>query len=335
MPRHPCLALLPLALAACGQPAADPSVVRVGFMPNVTHAVALTANERGTFERAVAPARVEWKAFPSGPQVVEAIYAGAVDVAYLGPGPAENGYLRSKGEALTILAGAASGGASLVVRRDAGIHDPADLHGKRLAAPQLGNTQDVALRTFLRARGLRSADQGGDVQVLPIANPDIFHLFKRGRIDGAWVPEPWGSRLVDEAGGEVLVDERSLWENGRFATTVLVASRDALDGKRASIAKLVGAHIDEVRWIREQPAEARARVGAALARLSGKRLPPSLIEHSMARVEVTWDPMAPVLDRLAADARALGYLPRGGPNDLAHLVDRSLLDAALAERGLR
>jgi NitT/TauT family transport system substrate-binding protein len=319
-----------LALAACGGRSGehDPTRLRIGYLANVTHAPALTAQQRGTFAAALAPVEVEWRAFGAGPSVVEAIYAGAIDVAYLGPGPAEMGYLRSKGQALQIIAGAASGGAALVVR--SGITSPSDLHHKKVADPQIGNTQDVALRTWLEKNDLRSTDRGGDVMVLPMGNPDIFNLFRRGDIDGAWVPEPWVTRLETEAGGRVLVDERDLWPDGRFLTTVLVATRDALRWKRDAVAKLLGAHIDEICWIRSHPAEARDATRLALDRIGGKKLPKALIDRSLDRIDFTWDPMEPVLMHLADDARHLRYLPRG---DLAQLVDRSLLDEALAARG--
>ncbi len=298
-------------------------------MPNVTHAAALTAMRRGTFERAVAPARVEWKAFNAGPQVVEAIFADAVDVAYIGPGPAENGYLRSRGEALVVLAGAASGGAGLVVRRGADIHGPADLHRKRLASPQLGNTQDVALRTWLDKNGLRSNDRGGDVYVYPMNNSEILTLMRRGELDGAWVPEPWTARLQLEADGVLLVDERTLWPDGRFPSALLVAARASLGPKHDAIARLLRAHVDEVAWIDAHPTETRSLLREQLTRLSGKALPQQLVDRAMDSVAATWDPMPAALERLAADARRLRYLPEG---DLSRLVDRSLLDAAVAAR---
>ncbi len=231
--RHPG-ALLALAVAlgagaGCSSAGAhDPTVLRIGIMPSVAHAAALTAKRRGTIERAVVPRRVEWKVFGAGPAIIEAIYAGAIDAAYVGPGPAENGFLRSRGEALVVLAGAASGGAAFVVRRSAGIHGPSDLRHKRLATPQLGNTQDVALRTWLEEQGLRTNDRGGDVMVFPLDGPAILTLMKRGDLDGAWVPEPWVARLCDEAGGEVLLDERDLWPDRRFPTALLVAARTAM-----------------------------------------------------------------------------------------------------------
>ncbi len=324
--------LLALALVACSGHRTDPAALRIGYLGNVTHAPALTARARGSFERAAAPLTVEWTAFSAGPQVVEAIYAGALDVAYLGPGPAENGFLRSRGDALRVVAGAAAGGAGLVVRKDAGIRTVADLHGKKLASPQLGNTQDVALRTFLRRNGLRTADAGGDVEVLPITNPDILTLMKRGKLDGAWVPEPWVTRLLDEAGGTLLVDEKTLWPGGRFVTTVMVATPAALAGKRAAVARVVAAHVAEVEWIRGHPREASSLVRAALEKLGGKALPQKVIDAALGNVEVTYDPMPDVLARLAADARALGYLPEG---DLSKLIDRSLLDEALGRSGGR
>jgi NitT/TauT family transport system substrate-binding protein len=322
-----------LALAAgCGaRGESDPELIRIGFLPNVTHAVALSAKARGSFERALAPARVEWKPFHAGPQVVEAIYAGAIDAAYLGPGPAQNGFLRARGQELVMVAGSASGGAGLVVRRGLGIRSARDLHRRTVASPQLGNTQDVALRTWLAANDLRSTDRGGDVAVLPIENPNALTLMKRGQLDGAWVPEPWLTRLCDEAGGELLLDEAALWpeSGGRFPTTVLVATPSALARKRPALERLVSAHVAEIEWLRAHGAEAPALIGDELARLSGKRFPDSLIRRALARVEPTWDPMLPALARQARDARALAYLPDG---DLSSFFDRSLLDRALAAR---
>src|SRR5579871_4383727 len=182
----PALACCLLA-AACNQRRETPNLLRIGYMPNVTHAEALTGQARGSFQRAVGPSvKLEWTAFNAGPQIVEAIFAGALDAAYVGPGPAETGFLRSRGESLRVVAGAAAGGAALVVRKEARVKSAADLHGKSLGSPQLGNTQDIALRTWLAKNGLKTTDRGGDVQVVPTANPDLLTLMKRGKLDGAW-----------------------------------------------------------------------------------------------------------------------------------------------------
>jgi NitT/TauT family transport system substrate-binding protein len=220
-------ALLAVATESFSQQ--TPVVVHVGYFPNITHSQALVGKATGKFEAGLgANAKVDWKEFNAGPSVIEALFAGALDLAYVGPNPAIAGYIRSKGAALRVIAGATSGGAALVVRPAAGIQSPKDFHGKRIATPQLGNTQDVALRAWLQANGLQVREKGGDVQVIPIANPDQLTLFLKGEIDGAWAPEPWASRLVHAANGRIYLDERDLWPNGKFATALLIARADFL-----------------------------------------------------------------------------------------------------------
>src|SRR6202162_3643070 len=174
-----------------------PLVIRVGYFPNITHAQALVGRAGGQFEKAVGPGvQIEWKAFNAGPSMIEALFANALDLTYVGPNPTVTGYVRSRGDAVRVIAGAASGGASLVVRQGAGIQNASDFHGKKVATPQQGNTQDVALRAWLRANGLKPRDKGGDVQVIPTSNPDELTLFLKGQLDAAWAPEPWAARLV-------------------------------------------------------------------------------------------------------------------------------------------
>ncbi len=293
------------------------------MLPTLVQAVPLVARQRGTFERALAPQPVVWRIFHSGPELVGALFAGAIDVGYVGPGPAINGYLRSRGEALVVLAGAASGGTAFVVR--AGIERVDELHGKTLASPQIGNTQDVALRTFLGANGLRTLEQRGDVRVLPVVSAEVLQLMQRGELDGAWVPEPWVT-LLEQAGAHVLIDERSLWPGGRFPTALLVARP-----QHQGIAQVVAAHVDEVAWIQSHPADAHRWIRKALHDLGGKPMALEWVARAMGRIAVTWDPMPKVLLRLADQARQLGYLP---PGDLSGLVDRSLLDHALTDRHL-
>jgi NitT/TauT family transport system substrate-binding protein len=196
-----------LLVAACAR-RDEGRPLRLGYFPNVTHAQALVGVADGTFARALG-GKLETRTFNAGPAAMEALLAGDLDASYVGPGPAVIAYLRSKGEGLRVVAGAVSGGAVLVVRDARG---PADLAGKRVASPQLGNTQDVALRTWLRANGLGTDGGPRGVEVTPLANTEIRSMFERGELAGAWVPEPWGARLVHDAGGRILVDERSLWE---------------------------------------------------------------------------------------------------------------------------
>lgn len=321
------VAVAALALGGCQQrraPAADG--LRLGFFPNVTHAAALVGLARGTLASAIAPTPLVPKPFNTGPEAMEALFAGALDACYVGPQPAINGYLRSRGEALVIVAGAAENGAGLVVRKDAGIAGPRDLHGKKLASPQLGNTQDVALRMYLADNGLRSKDRGGDVQVLPLANADILALMKRKQLDGAWVPEPWTSRLVDEADGVRLVDERDRWPRRRFPTTVLVVTRALAEKRPELVRKLVAAHVATVRWMTAHPAEVAPLVDAGLKKWAKKTLPPGLLAEALARVDVSYDLLEPELHQQLADGRALGFLPAG---DTRGLIDRRFLDEAI------
>jgi sulfonate transport system substrate-binding protein len=300
--------------------------LRLGMFPNVTHAAGLIALDHGDLARRVGA--VETKMFNAGPEAMEALFAGALDATYVGPGPALNGWVRSDGQALVIIAGAASGGASFMVAKDSGIDAPEKLHGKRIATPQLGNTQDIALRVWLAEHGLKTREQGGDVQVLPMANPDILTLFRTGKLDGAWVPEPWGARLTDETGARMYLDERTLCPNGKILTVVLVARRELVTARPELVQKLVAAHVDAVRWALAHPDDARKLTADAIERLVKKRLPDKVFADAYSRVDLTWDPLPDVLSKNAADARKLGYLK--GDRDAREAVDRRFLDAVLA-----
>src|SRR5207244_9015211 len=234
------------------------TVIRVGAFPNVTHPQAMIGKANGWFEKAMGPqVKIEWKSVNASPSAIEALFADAIDMTYGGPNPAINGHVRSNGEALRIVAGATSGGAALVVRKDAGIEKVEDFHGKRVASPQVGNTQDVALRAWLRAHGFKTHDKGGDVQIIPVANPDQLTLFLKKEIDAAWAPEPWASRLVHEANGRVFLDERTLWLNGQFLTTELVVSTKFLQSQPDLVKKWIRAHVELTGWINSHSSEAK------------------------------------------------------------------------------
>src|SRR2546430_6896292 len=191
--------LFAVALIGCGSQSSNttgPVTLNLGYFPNLTHAVALVGVERGTFKSALGSnVKLETKTFNAGPALIEALFAGDIDIGYVGPNPAVNGYVKSNGSALRVIAGASSGGALFIVRPGANINSAKDLSGKKLATPQLGGTQDVALRLYLQQNGLKTVDKGGTVQIIPAQNPDILTRFKQGQIDGAWMPEPWASRL--------------------------------------------------------------------------------------------------------------------------------------------
>lgn len=290
----------------------------------MTHVQAIVGRARGDFDRATGE-HVAWSAFNAGPSAIEALLADAVDLTYVGPNPATNGYLRSQGKALRVIAGATLGGAGLVVRPAAGIRTARDLAGKRIGSPQLGNTQDVALRHFLRANGLDSTERGGTVRILPIANPDQLALMQRGEIDGAWAPEPWLSRLVREAGGVLWLDERTLWPNGRFVTVLLVARTEFLRDHPDRVRRFLRGHVEVTRWINDHREEAARVVSEEIGRETGRGLPLPIVQDAFGRIEVTTDPARGTLEEAARHARALGLLPPGDDH-FANLYDLSLLE---------
>jgi len=316
-------ALLAAALVALAGPAcrgrSGPGPLRVGYFPNVTHAQALVGLHEGSFARAVG-VPLQARSFNAGPAEMEALLSGDLDVAYAGPGPTAIAYLRSHGEALRVVAGAVSGGAVLVVRPE--IRAAADLAGKRVASPQLGNSQDVALRTWLRAQGLTDGPGPGHVEVTPLSNPDVVSLFARGDLAGAWVPEPWGARLLAEVSGHVLVDERTLWPGGRFPATLVVVSARALREKRPALAALLREHLALSAAWRRDPADFSRRVNEAYGALAGKRLSPEVLAGAFSRMEPATDPMGGALADMARRAQALGFAPAG---DVSDMVDGSLL----------
>src|SRR5688572_88438 len=237
-------ALAVTGLSACGDDAeagggsGGASTLRLGYFPNITHAPALIGVNKGLFQQALGDTKLEAKTFNAGPAAVEALFSGAIDATYIGPNPAINAHVQSRGEAIRIISGATSGGALLVVKPS--IDSPADLKGKKVASPQRGGTQDVALRNWLKTNNLKADLQGGgDVSIVPQENAQTLETFRSGQIDGAWVPEPWATRLVQEGGGKVLVDERSLWPDGRFVTTHLIVRTKFLQEHPDAVRRLV------------------------------------------------------------------------------------------------
>jgi NitT/TauT family transport system substrate-binding protein len=329
--------LLSIALFASCASSANASVeaasVRVGYFPNVTHAQVLVGLSQGGFQQALGPdVKIKAKRFNAGPALIEALYAGEIDLGYVGPSPAINGYVHSGGKALRVIAGSASGGASLVIRSEAGIAGSSDLKGKRIASPQLGNSQDVSLRWHLKQEGFKTKDRGGSVTVLPARNPDIFTLFRDGRIDGAWVPEPWASRLVAQAGGDILIDERDLWLEGKFATTIVIARSGFLKKNSGLVKRWLAAHVDVTAWINGHPQEAQAIVVQEIERLTSIRLAPSIVAASFDRLSFQYDPVASSIAQAADRSYHLGFFT-SKPN-VAGIVDLNLLNALLREKQL-
>jgi len=327
------LALLSSCRRSSGLPAApSPVEVRVGYFPNITHSQALIGLARGDFAAALGPGyTLTPTQFNAGPSVIEALFAGQIDLAYIGPNPAVNGFVRSQGEALRVVAGATSGGASLVARAGSPLA-ASEFEGAKIASPQLGNTQDVALRAYLFEHGLKPAEKGGTVAVLPVENPQILDLMRLGQIDGAWVPEPWASRLIVEGGGALLIDERELWPGGQFSTAVVIVSTRFLQAHPQAVRAWLSAHVAITLWEREHPSEATAIVNREIERLTGKALPPEVLNQAWSRLEPTYDPLYSSILGSAQHAYEVGYLTE--PPLLAGLADLALLNEVLVERGL-
>jgi NitT/TauT family transport system substrate-binding protein len=287
----------------------------------------------GRFEQSLGPgARVEWKTFNAGPSAIEALFAGAVDLIYVGPNPTITGYIRSQGEALRVVAGAASGGTALVVRTAANIHKPEDFHGKKVASPQLGNTQDVALRAWLLQNNLKATDKGGDVQVIPLANPDQLTLFQKGQLDASWAPEPWATRLIQEGGAQLFLDERSLWPNHRFVITEIVVRTDFLKQHPDLVKKWLAAHVDLTDWINKNTSAAKAILNQQIAKDTGRALPPKVLDEAFGRLELTYDPIRSSLLVSANRAYAAGFLKH--EPELSNLYSLDLLNEVLREKKL-
>jgi NitT/TauT family transport system substrate-binding protein len=329
------LAILALVAGACRSSSArargSDEVTRLGIFPNLTHAPGLVGTAEGILSRELAPTRVEVVTFSSGSEAGTAILSGALDAAYMGPVPTASLYLKSA--KVVVVSGAVANGASLVVRADAGIDDPGDLRGRRVAVPGLGNTQDVALRTWLRSQRLVPRDEGGDVSVVAVGNHELPQLLAAGDIDGAWAPEPWPSLLVDLGLGEVLVDERSLWPGATFLTTHLVVSRGYIDAHPEVVRRLVAGNVEVIRFMGEHPEEARVLADRQLEAVGGADLPDEVLDRAWDQLVFTWEPLASSLQQNADRAHDLGILDEG-PGSLMDVYRLEHLEAVLEERGL-
>lgn len=305
--------------------------IRIGHFPNITHAQALLARATGKFEKELG-VPVTWSTFNAGPSAVEAMFADAIDVTYIGPNPAINGYIKSDGEAFQIVAGSASGGAALVIRPDAGIAGDKDFDGKTVATPQLGNTQDVAARAWFGRKGYTLKEKGGTLTILPLANPDQLLMLQKKEIDAAWTVEPWVSRLELEAGGKVYLEEKDLWPEGRYVTTHIIVSRKFLRAHPDAVARLLKAHVELTQEINRDKAAIAPVLNAEIKKETSKEIPEAVIERALSRVEFTWDPVASSLFRSAADAHEAGFI-KDEPR-LDGIYELSALNQVLAELSL-
>ncbi len=314
---------------------AQKKVFRLGYFPNITHAQAVIGVGNGDFQKALGD-DVELKTltFNAGPSATEALIANQIDATYIGPNPTVNGYVVSEGKSVRVISGVASGGAVFIVRNDSGIQSPKDFAGKKFASPQLGNTQDVALRNYLLDNGYKTKDKGGNVEILPVKNPDILTLFLKKEIDGAWVPEPWGEKLIKEGGGRLFLDERTLWPDGKFVTANIIVNPEYLQNNPDVIKKLLEAHVNETQWINSHKEEALKTFNVELKELTGQTIPEEQLGEAFSRLELTYDPLQETLIKSANDAFEIGFLGKTKP-DLGGIFDVSVLNQVLEEKGLQ
>ncbi|MDQ6723507.1 MAG: ABC transporter substrate-binding protein [Thermoproteota archaeon] len=336
-------------------------LLRLGYFPNVNHAQAIIGLKNGDFQKSIennsnktqSKIKINEFVFSDGPSAIEALFGGQIDAAYVGPNPAISGFIASSKEGIRIVSGAASGGAVFVVRNDAGIQTVKDLGGKKFASPQLGNTQDVALRKYLVNNGFKTVENGGNVTVVTIKPSDILTLMIKKEIDGAWVPEPWGARLVNEANGQIFVDERSLWPpDGKFVTSNIIVRTDYLNQNPDIVKKLLQANVDETLWINkminktgnnilnENNSKIIEVVNAfnnGLKQITGKIIPEDELKAAFTRTDFTYDPLKQSLYKIADDANSLGFISntKGNKPDISGIYDLTLLNKVLQEKRLK
>ena len=309
----------------------EAGILRLGIFPNLTHAPGYVALGEGIFDEVLAPTKVETTIFNSGTDAGEALLGGSIDATYIGPGPATSLFLQSEG-GVSVVSGAVSGGASFVVHKDSGIDGPEDLPGKKIAVPGFGNTQDIALRAWLEENGLKTNDEGGDVQVLEVDNPELPALFEAGQVDGAWEPEPYPSLLVGQGTAEVYIDEADLWPDGQFVTTHLLVSNIFAEEHPDLIKKLVDANVQAIQLLNEDPDAAKATAQAELIKAGAPSLDQAVVDAAWEKLTFTWDPIASSLSVGAERSFGLGYIEEN-PSNILDLYRLDDLNAILAELG--
>jgi len=324
------IALVLVLVTACGGSTShnggksSGGALRLGYFPNVTHAPALVGIGEGYFQDELGSTTLVPQAFNAGPSAIEALNADAIDATFVGPSPAINAFVRSGGQSIRIISGSTSGGAQLVVR--SGINSVADLTGSTLAVPQLGGTQDVALRAWLKKQNLSFAGRDANVAVTPIGNAQTFQLFQQGRLDGGWLPEPWSSRLVLDAGAHVLVDEADLWLGGQFTTTVLIVRTDFLNVHPAVVTSLLRGLVRSMDAIAADPTRAKATVNTQIAADVGQQLSAAVIDRAFQHLHFSVDPTARTLQTQLDNAVAVGATDSA---NLKGICDLRLLNGVL------
>ena len=287
--------------------------IRVAFFPNISHTVPIVGIENNFFENDLTgDVKIETKMFDSGPQVIESLFAKSIDFAYVGPGPVINGFLKSDGNDVIILGGAANGGASFIIQPDSELTSIENFDGKRIAAPQLSNTQDVSLRHYLSSNGLKTVEKGGSVFVLNISNPDIYTLFAKGDIDGAWVAEPWATMLVQDLGGKRLFNESQFWPEKQFSSVLLIGRTEFVENNPKIVNEWILSNEKTVKWINSNSDESKKIYNQFLQSYMGKTLSEKIVDEAFSNLVITSEPLKDTVYTFAERADSLGYLGRSG-----------------------
>ncbi|OLZ67450.1 sulfate ABC transporter substrate-binding protein [Streptomyces sp. IMTB 2501] len=304
--------------------------VKIGYFGNLTHGTALVGRQQGYFQKELGATKASYATFNAGPSEIEALNSGSIDIGWIGPSPAINGYTKSNGNALKIIGGSASGGVKLVVNPKK-IKSLQDVKGKKIATPQLGNTQDVAFLNWIAGQGWNVDAQSGkgDVTVVRTDNKTTPDVYASGSVDGAWVPEPTASKLVAK-GGKVLLDESSLWPDKKFVITNIIVRQDFLKQHPKAVEAVLKASVETNKWINANPDQAKAAANKQLADDSGKGLPANVLDPAWKSIQFTDDPLAATLDTEAQHAVKAGLLHK--PN-LKGIYDLTILNKVLKAEG--
>jgi NitT/TauT family transport system substrate-binding protein len=293
--------------------------LRLGYFANATHAQAVLGVDSGDFAQAIGPTQLKTKVFNAGPSLIEALFAGEIDIGYVGPGPALSGHAKSKGQGLRVVSGVAANGVVIVARPGSGIESLKDLAGKKVATPQHGNTQDIAARHYVTA----VLGQKDHANILPIANAEQAAMMSRGQIDAAWAPEPWGARLVAEAGGKVIAEEKDLWPDKQFSLTVIVTTPEFLQNHPDVVEKVLTVHRRWTQKLNTDSAALLPQLDEALFKLTGKKLPAGVLGEALPRVKFTDEPLEETFKTMGQWAYDLNFSQQ--PSDIKGLFDLTIL----------
>lgn len=328
-----------ILLAGCGSntsssksnaSGSNASTVRIAYFPNITHSQALLGRQNDQFQKALGNTKIEWKQFNAGPSEIEAFLTGAVDIGYIGPGPAINGYTKSKGD-LQIIAGASDAGAVLIGRKGITIKSVKDLANKKIAVPQFGGTQDLCLRFLMQENGLKDKTKGGNVEIVQAGNPDIVSLFDRGSIDAAFVPEPWGSKIQAQSGASIILDYNQVWKDGKYPTTVVVARKEFIKDHPDVVEKFLRTHVELTDYLNKSREDAANKVNDELNTLTKKPLDKSVLDTAFKRVTVTTNPETEATKEMIDMSVKTGLIKQK-PDDKG-LFDLTILNKILKEKG--